>query len=56
MNGNDVLIIEIGKRNSEHRKSMNLSQKESAELPEAPPQLLSYRSKRHKSSSHGKSS
>ena len=41
MNGNDVLIIEMGKRISERRKSMNLSQEELAELAEVSPQLLS---------------
>lgn len=41
MNGNDVLIIEMGKRISERRKNMNLSQEELAELAEVSPQLLS---------------
>ncbi len=41
MNKNDYLLRDIGKRISERRKDMKLSQEELAELAEVSPQLLS---------------
>lgn len=41
MSNNDILLKDIGKRISERRKDMKLSQEELAELAEVSPQLLS---------------
>lgn len=41
MNKNDYLLRDMGKRISERRKDMKLSQEELAELAEVSPQLLS---------------
>lgn len=41
MYSNDILLKEMGKRISERRKDMKLSQEELAELAEVSPQLLS---------------
>lgn len=41
MSSNDILLKEMGKRISERRKDMKLSQEELAELAEVSPQLLS---------------
>ncbi len=41
MSSNDSLLKEMGKRISERRKDMKLSQEELAELAEVSPQLLS---------------
>ena len=41
MSNNDILLKDMGKRISERRKDMKLSQEELAELAEVSPQLLS---------------
>lgn len=41
MNNNDFLLKDMGKRISERRKDMRLSQEELAELADVSPQLLS---------------
>lgn len=41
MSNNDILLKNMGKRISERRKDMKLSQEELAELAEVSPQLLS---------------